>query len=264
MTIKTSLGLLAMTLALCSVKPAFCAPDAPLPTLYIIGDSTVKNHTAGLEGWGDPIAAAFDPVKIHIENDALGGRSSRTFLTEGLWDKVAAKLKPGDFVLMQFGHNDGGGVAHGYRASLKGVGDETQDVTNEKTGKPETVHTYGWYMTQYIAGAKAHGATPIVLSPVPRNIWSADGKIGRNGGSDYGGWASDIAKAQHVPFIDLNDLVAAKYEALGQDKVKSLYFLTDHTHTTPVGAKVNAECVVEGVQALKDCPLRDDLRKTSE
>src|SRR5579859_7832284 len=80
------------------------------PTLYIIGDSTVHNPGKGLEGWGDAIRADFDSNKITVENDAIPGRSSRTFLTEGHWDKVLAKLKQGDFVLMQFGHNDGGAV----------------------------------------------------------------------------------------------------------------------------------------------------------
>src|SRR3954453_11350414 len=81
------------------------------PTLYIIGDSTVKNGAGtgggGLWGWGDFIAPYFDTIRISIENDALGGTSSRTFQTAGLWDKVLMKLKPGDYVVMQFGHNDG-------------------------------------------------------------------------------------------------------------------------------------------------------------
>jgi lysophospholipase L1-like esterase len=114
-------------------------PDGPAgnrPALFLIGDSTVKNHTAGLLGWGDPIADFFDPAKIRVENRALGGRSSRTFRTEGLWDKVLADVKPGDFVLMQFGHNDGGGVSDAHtRASIKGNGDETQEVTDPKTGE---------------------------------------------------------------------------------------------------------------------------------
>lgn len=234
--------------------------DTPLPTLYIIGDSTVKNHTAGLEGWGDPIAAYFDPAKIHVENNALGGRSSRTFLTEGLWQKVLDKIKPGDFVLMQFGHNDGGGVTHGYRASLKGTGDETQDVTNEKTGKQETVHTYGWYMRKYVTDAKDKGAQPIVISPIPRNIWSADNKVGRNI-HDYGLWAAQVAESEHVPFLDLNKIVADRYDALGPDKVKAEYFPGDHTHTSPAGAELNAESVVEGIKALDGCPLAQYLAK---
>ena len=85
---------------------AACACSFGKPTLFIIGDSTVRNSTAGQMGWGDPLVAHFDPAKIEIINRAIGGRSSRTFLTEGRWDAVMAHLKPGDFVLIQFGHND--------------------------------------------------------------------------------------------------------------------------------------------------------------
>lgn len=237
--------------------PPAPAPTANrhLPTLFLIGDSTVRNHTTGLEGWGDPVIALFDPAKINVQNRALGGRSSRSYFTEGLWDKVLADIKPGDFVLMQFGHNDGGPLDHGTaRASLKGNGDETRTVTMEKTGKQEVVHSYGWYLRRYIGDARAKGATPIVLSPVPRNIWSPDNKVGRNT-NDYGKWASDAAKAEGIAFIDLNSIIANKYDALGPEKVKSMYFPQDHTHTNPAGAQVNAESVVEGIRALKNCPL---------
>ena len=225
-----------------------------LPTLWIIGDSTVKNHGKGLLGWGDPIKALFDTTRINVENRALGGRSSRTFQTEGLWDKVVAEMKPGDFVLMQMGHNDGGGLTQNQaRASLKGTGEETQTTTDPKSGKPEVVHTYGWYMRKYVTDTKAKGATAIVLSPVPRNIWK-DNKVARNSG-DYGKWAAETAKTEGAFFVDLNDIVAKHYEDLGQEKVKTDYFLTDHTHTTPIGAQLNAASVVEGLKALPDCPL---------
>jgi lysophospholipase L1-like esterase len=227
-------------------KPA-AANDRP--TLFIVGDSTVKNSTKGLQGWGTPIAGLFDSEKISVENDALGGRSSRTFRTEGLWDKVLAKMKPGDFVLMQFGHNDGGGLTRSTRASLKGNGEETQEVTDAKTGKKEVVHTYGWYMRQYVADAKAKGATAIVLSQIPRNMWK-DGRVLR-ASNDYGKWAKEAAEAQGAAFVDLNEIVAKKYEALGEEKVKAEYFLEDHTHTTPAGAMVNARAVVEGVSGVK-------------
>src|SRR5713101_9427458 len=72
----------------------------PRPTLFIIGDSTVNNSTKGQIGWGTPIAAFFDKTKINVENRARGGRSSRTYTTEGLWDRVLAEMKSGDFVLM--------------------------------------------------------------------------------------------------------------------------------------------------------------------
>ena len=136
---------IAFLLALLLPLQAAGAAPLPLPTLYIIGDSTVRNGTKGLQGWGDPLSASFDDKKIHVENRARGGRSSRTYLTENLWEAVRVRLVPGDFVLMQFGHNDGGSVARGYRASLKGNGEEMQDVVDGKTGKTETVHTYGWW-----------------------------------------------------------------------------------------------------------------------
>ena len=256
---KTNLAALLALLLLFAAGRTVAA--AGLPTLYIIGDSTVNNHTKGLLGWGDPIANDFDKTKITVVNRARGGRSSRTYQTEGLWDQVLAQIKPGDFVLMQFGHNDGGSPKTSYRASLKGTGDETEDVVDPKTGKTETVHTYGWYMRKYVTDTKAKGATPIVLSPVPRDIWTPDNKVARNS-NDYGKWAADIATSEKVPFIDLNDIVAKKYEMLGPDKVKAQYFPGDHTHTSPAGAEVNAASVVEGLKALKDCPLNGYLAKS--
>jgi len=223
------------------------------PTLFLIGDSTVRNGTRGQMGWGTALLAFFELSRIDITNRALGGRSSRTYLTEGLWDKVAAELKPGDFVLMQFGHNDGGPMDEGRaRASLKGVGDESRVVTNKTTGVVETVHTYGWYMRKYIADTKAKGATPIVLSLVPRKIWK-DGKIVR-AANDYGKWAAEAAKAEGAAFVDLNEIVARHYEDLGPEQVEKL-FADEHTHTTEAGAKLNAQSVTEGLRELKDCPL---------
>ena len=117
----------------------------------------------GLWGWGAPLAGYFDPAKIKVVNRARGGRSSRTFLTEGLWEKVAAELKPGDFVLMQFGHNDGGPLeGPKTRASLKGNGEETKEAAIEGSEKKETVQNCGWYLRKYIADVKAKGAMPIV------------------------------------------------------------------------------------------------------
>src|SRR6478672_252042 len=99
------------------------------PSLFIIGDSTVRNSTRGQMGWGDPLVNQFDPAKITVVNRAIGGRSSRTFLNEGRWDAVMAHLKPGDFLLMQFGHNDGGKCNdERCRATIKGIGDETEAI----------------------------------------------------------------------------------------------------------------------------------------
>ena len=234
-------------------------PAVRLPTLWLIGDSTVKNGTKGMEGWGKSVAGMFEAAKIRVENRALGGRSSRTFLREGLWEKIRNELNPGDFVIMQFGHNDGGPMDEGRaRASIKGNGDESKEITLKESGVKETVHSYGWYLRTYITEAKAAGAVPIVCSPVPRNIWR-DGIVARAAG-DHGKWASEAAQQEGVLFMDLNELIGRRYEADGEAKVNAEYFTAaDHTHTTPAGAAVNAVCVVEGIRALRDCPLAATL-----
>lgn len=244
----------------------FAAADhAQVPTIFLIGDSTVRNGrgdgAGALWGWGDCLASHFDTTKVRIVNRALGGRSSRTFLTEGIWEKVKKELRPGDFVLMQFGHNDGGEIAKGGRprASLKGNSDDSQDVTVEKTGARETVHSYGWYLRDYIADAKAAGATPVVLSPVPRNIWK-NGKVAR-ASNDYGKWAAEAARQGGAPFVELNELIAQRYEKIGEARVASEFFTTkDHTHTTRAGAELNAECVAEGVCDLPHSPFKPLLK----
>lgn len=234
--------------------------EKPLPTLFIIGDSTVNNSSEGFQGWGNVIGDLFDKTKINIANRARGGRSSRTFFTEGLWEQVLNEIKPGDFVLMQFGHNDGGAIdKEKFRGSIRGTGEETRDITGAN-GKPETIHTFGWYLRKFIADAKAKGATAIVLSPVPRNVWK-DGKVKRENES-YGKWARETAESQKVLFVDLNEITAQKFEKEDEKKVGAEYFTTkDQTHTSPAGARLNAESVVEGLQKLKKNPLKKYLVK---
>jgi lysophospholipase L1-like esterase len=240
------------------------AQNPRLPTLYLIGDSTVRNGQGnganGQWGWGEPLVELFDQAKINIVNRALGGRSSRTYLTGGNWEKVRESLKPGDFVLMQFGHNDGGAINDTYRArgSIRGTGEETQEIDNLLTKEHEVVHTFGWYLRRFIADTKAKGATPIVCSLVPRKIWK-DGKIVRNSG-DYAGWAADVARSEGVAFVDLNEIIARKYDELGPEKVEPL-FADPHTHTSLAGARLNAACVVEGLKSLKNKPLAQYLSK---
>lgn len=230
------------------------------PTLWLIGDSTVKNGkgdgAGGLWGWGDYLCQQFDTSKITIKNRALGGRSSRTFISEGLWDKVLEQLKPGDYVIMQFGHNDGGPVNDSSRArgTIKGTGDETEEIDNMLTKKHEIVHTFGWYIRKYVNDTRERGATPIICSLIPRNIWE-NGKVARSSG-DYGKWARETAMAEKAFFIDLNEIISARYEVLGENEVKTKFFLTDHTHTTEAGAIVNASAVAQGIGNLKRCKLK--------
>jgi sialate O-acetylesterase len=224
------------------------------PSLFIIGDSTVRNSTAGQVGWGDPLMGHFDPAKIQVYNRAIGGRSSRTFLSEGRWDAVMAHLKPGDFVLMQFGHNDGGPLNdERCRASIKGNGDETEEIVRKTDQVPETVRSYGWYLRNYIKDAKSRGATPIVVSLIPRNLWK-DGKVGR-ADTSYGLWAKQAAEQESAAFIDFNQILAERYEALGRENVASLFAGTDHTHTSRKGADFHAEVLAKSIRALSECQL---------
>ena len=217
------------------------------------GNSGSTNNANGAKGWGDPFVAFFDPSKINVVNRARAGRSSRTFLTEGLWDKVLRDLKAGDFVLIQFGHNDGGPLDTGRaRGSLPGLGEETQEVTKADGGK-EVVHTFGWYNRRFIADVRAKGATPILLSLTVRNIWK-DGRVERGSGK-FRAWAEELARAEGVRFVDVTGIVADRYEALGEEKVKAL-FGPDHTHTSPAGAEFNAAAVVAGLKALKGDPFK--------
>jgi rhamnogalacturonan acetylesterase len=248
---------------LCVIFLAFTVKEKPV--VYLIGDSTVKNGSGkgsdGLWGWGNYLPDHFDTTRISIENHARGGRSSRTYQTEGLWDNVLPKVKPGDYVILQFGHNDGGAVNDSTRArgSIKGIGEETQEIDNILTKKHEVVHTYGWYIRKYITDTKAKGATPIVCSLVARNVWK-EGKVDRATES-YAKWAKEVAKAEGALFIDLNHLVATKYESLGAEHVKTKLFLTDHTHTNSEGAQINAGIVAQAIRDLQGCSLSGFLKK---
>ncbi len=240
--------------------------DQAKPTVFLIGDSTVKNGKGkgdgGLWGWGNFLDAHFDTTKVSIENHALGGTSSRTFRTYGHWDKVLARLQPGDYVLMQFGHNDSSPVNDTLRArgTLKNNSDDTEEIENLITKKHEVVHSYGWYLREFIKDTKAKGAIPVVLSPVPRNQW-ADGRANRNADS-YGKWGAEAAAQEGVTFIDLNRIIADRYEREGEAKVRSTYFNTkDHTHTIEAGARVNAEAVAQGIREKKELRLNRYLLK---
>jgi rhamnogalacturonan endolyase len=228
-----------------TVNIASPAPNAAKPTIFVVGDSTARNNANGARGWGDPFADFFDASKATVSNRARAGRSSRTFVSEGLWDVVAADLKPGDFVLIQMGHNDGGPVDTGRgRASLPGLGEETREITRAD-GTRETVRTYGWYLRKMIADAKAKGAQPVLMSLTIRNIWK-DGKVERGSGA-YGNWARETAAAQGIPFIDVASIISDRYQAMGQEPVKAM-FGPDYVHTSPAGAEVNAASVVLGLK----------------
>jgi lysophospholipase L1-like esterase len=233
-------------------------PSAGLPTLYIVGDSTANIHgdgevsTQNRVGWGTPFPRYFDENKVRVVNAASAGRSSRTFINEGKWEAVTEQLRAGDFVLIQFGHNDPAEVDTGKaRGSLPGVGDDTKDIT-DREGKREIVHTFGWYLRKYVQDTRSKGATPILLSVTPRNIWT-DGKP-EVGLGHFREWAAQVAPEEDVDYVDVSGIVSREYAKLGPEKVAA-FFPLDHTHTNEAGAELNARCVVAGLKSLPDSPL---------
>ena len=236
--------------------------DAPLnpklPTLFVVGDSTARNK-ADL-GWGDHFAHYFDTTRVNVANRAIAGRSARSYINEGSWDNVLAELKPGDCVLLQWGHNDGGGPLtpdfHA-RGEGKGIGEESVDIPiatpyphGPLAGKTtETVHTYGWYNRKYIADIQAKGATPILLTVTIRDIWTPgpDGKLRIERDMGYRDDDIQIAAAAHISLVDMATVAADKFETLGPDTTR-LLFPIDHTHTSAVGAEMNAASVVTALK----------------
>ena len=204
----------------------------------------------------------FDPTRIEIENRALGGRSSRTYLTEGLWEKSLDRLREGDFVMMQFGHNDGGKMFEGDRprASIKGNGEGSVDGVVQRTGRAETVHSYGWYLRKVCCRRQSQRSrSDRAVSRSPRSL----ARIGRviRSDRDYGQWAREAANQSGALFIDLNEIVSRRYEELGEEKVgRDLFTPDDWTHTTLEGAEVNAKCIVDQIKTLEQCTLKEYVR----
>lgn len=232
------------------------AAKPALPSLFLVGDSTVRTGRGdgggGQWGWGEYLPNYFDLARINVVNRAVGGTGVRTFLDTGYWAAITAKLKPGDFVMIQFGHND-----NGARAPLKGIGDEREERVNPATKASGPMHTWGWYLRQYIREARAKGATPIICSLIPRKIWK-DGKIARTADS-HADWARAIAQAEGVAFVDLHELIARRYDEIGPEKVNA-FFADERVHTSAAGAEFNAASVVAGLQVLAKNPLATYLR----
>lgn len=249
-----------------SINATPAKSNRTLPILFIVGDSTVHNSAKGLLGWGDVVGRYFDPQKIIVENHARPGRSSRTFQTQGWWEQVMAAARPGDFVMIQLGHNDGGPLDDTNRArgTIPGIGGESRQIYNPVMRRPEIVHTYGWYMRRYIGDARARGMTPIICSPVP-HVPKDTVTTNEVENSDYVKWSREIAEQEHVIFIPLNQLVMAHYLGMTPRNVKAQYFTTqDNTHASPAGAALNASAVIAGLHMIKECPLNDYLLKNPE
>ena len=241
------------------------------PTVFFTGDSTVKNFDKdddGMWGWASQAFTVFDESKITLINAARAGRSTRTFIKEGLWEKVYNSLQPGDFVTIEFGHNDICPIADKKARGVIASAQDTMHVYKLENGTYELVYSFGWYLKKMIDDCREKGATPILVSLTPRNEWPG-GKIERRDGS-YGKWYREVAEATGVEFIDLHNISAdfldKKYavKSLPKDKEKAKakmaelkekagakYFKKDHTHTSKLGAQMNAQSFAKGLREAK-------------
>ena len=230
------------------------------PVVFTTGDSTVKNNDKdkdGMWGWGAVASDIFDTRKITVANCAKAGRSCRTYLNEGRWDEVYNSIRPGDYVLIQFGHNDVGAIdSLKERAAITGTADSCHVYKLKSNGKYEVVYTFGWYLRKFINDVREKGGTPILVSLTPRNIWR-DGHIERRNDS-YGKWYREVVEQTGVAFVDVHNITADKYDKLGEKRVAA-YFNHDHTHSSLKGAKANAQSVATGLKQIHS-PLADYLK----
>ena len=227
------------------------------PVVFITGDSTVKNvdrDQDGMWGWASQAGMIFDDTKITYTNVAVSGRSARNYIRERRWEKVYNSLQPGDFVLLQFGHNDISPINDKKeRGAIPGTKDTCHVYKMEKDGRYELVYSFGWYLKKMIDDTREKGATPILLSLPPRNLW-IDGKIERRNDT-YGKWYREVVEQTGVEFIDVHNISAdfldKKFASKSAEKSKakaSTYFVRDHTHTSLTGAQMNARSVAKGLR----------------
>lgn len=229
------------------------------PVLFLVGNSTMRNGTRGdgsngQWGWGYYVNRYFNANRITVENQALGGMSTRTFYTD-LWPAVRDALKPGDWVIVSIGHNDNGEFfdQRRARAVIPGVDPDTCYVGfNQRTHRQDTVYSYGTYLRLYIKEIRARGANPILMSLTPRDAYDAKGKIVRKPQTE---WAAYVAAVEGVPFVDLNEISGQKLDSYSAWKEK-YHFLGDHIHTSKFGAELNARSAAEGLWQSRNPQLR--------
>jgi len=246
----TTAAFAALPLAVAAGSPAFAAPDRRGPrTLYIAGDSTAAQKYADAApetGWG----MAF-PFFLHedlkVANHAVNGRSSKSFVDEGRLDVILEAIRPGDFLLIQFGHND--------------------EKSADPTRYTEPWTTYQDYLRQYVDGARARGARPVLATSVERRKFDADGNALPTHG-DYPASMRALAEDEHVALLDIQALSLALWQKLGVEETKKYFNWTeteqDNTHFNPPGAIAVARLVAAELLHRRVLTPRDVRRLDEE
>jgi len=253
-TLAIALVWIALTLvALAWIASASAAPSPPL-TVHLAGDSTLAEKLPEKRpetGWGEFLAAQFTAGSVVIDNCAKNGRSTRTFIEEGRWNALLEATKPGDVVLIQFGHND---------ASV------------EKPDRYTPPGDYTRNLERFVADVRARGAVPVLLTPVARRRFDAQGRLQASHG-EYPDLVRVLAAREHVALVDMERRSAALLQEAGDEASKRWFLwlapgananypkgVEDNTHFSPLGAKEMASLVVWGIEDSK-INLRKMLKK---
>ena len=232
-----------LTAACLLVLMSFAIPEKKKIKVWLVGDSTmsIKDVKAYPEtGWGMPFAYFFDST-VTVENHARNGRSTKTFITENRWQKVIDNVQEGDYVFIQFGHND---------------------EVKEKVGSYTTPDEFKANLTRYVTETRNKKGTPILLTPVARRKFDENGKIvGTH--DQYSALVRDIAKQLNVPLIDLDLKSQELLQQFGPETSKLLFLQLqpgehpnypqgkeDNTHFSELGARKMAQLVLVDIRAL--------------
>ncbi|WP_121642424.1 pectinesterase family protein [Bacillus vallismortis] len=267
-------------------------PDGERVNIYIAGDSTVKTYgsSSGSGGWGEYLQSFFNDDKVNIVNYANGGRSSRSFINEGSLDKIASTIAAGDYLLIQFGHNDssnqtgylldrfvsmGESDEHGIYPSVPGMKEATPESLSKYGPEyfPYTSGTFKWYLQQYIDVARNSGATPILVTPVSRQYFNSDGTIRPHhdatdtttgtittSNNAYVKAVEQLGEEQGVEVINMFDLTKESFEKAYKNDpaannrvspvARAIMNPADSTHNNKIGGFYNSGLLTKGIQDL--------------
>lgn len=236
--------------------PASTAPETTIKTqaahkIFMAGDSTMAKKEVKdwpETGWGVPFAIFFN-ADYTVDNHAMNGRSTRTFISEGRWQAITDQLNAGDYVFIQFGHND-------------------ESIT--KVDRYTTPEQYQANLTRFVRDVRAKKAEPILLSPITRRYFDAAGNI-QETHADYSPLSRAVAQAEAVVYIDLDTITRAHFQAQG-DAGSRLRFMhippnthpnypkgvSDNTHLNELGAREVAQLVLAELKRLQH-PLAQQL-----
>ena len=241
-----------LRIALLALLPLLAAPARPV-AIHLAGDSTMaakRPEKRPETGWGEFLGAAFDSTRVRVVNHAQNGRSTRTFIAEGRWQAIVDSLRPGDWVFIQFGHND-----------------QSKDKVDRYTPPDDFRHN----LERMVRDARTKGATPVLLTPVMRRRFDSTGTFYDVHG-EYPELTRRVSYELGVPLVDMHRSSERLLRAYGPHRSRSLFLqlspgehpnyprgVDDNTHFSPDGARAMAQLVIDAI-AESGLSLAAELR----